>query len=270
MVIDCFTFFNELTVLDIRLNTLYDVVDKFVLIEATRTHTNKEKPLFFQQNKERYAKFLDKIIHVVVDAYPEYSYWSFEHNQRDQLVGVLRQLNLKESDTIFVSDCDEIWNPKILETVEIADNKIYFWPSYITYHYFNVRGDKSVWRQPIILKYKLLEDLCIKQGLTFTGQVMRPVTRQYDMYIRDLKVILDEPFGWHFSYTENIEYKLNSFCHSEHKHITKDYFFNSLLQSKKNPFINMGIEIIDKEECIKTLPDYIKNNLTMFQNYLYA
>lgn len=55
MIIDCFTFFNELDVLEIRLRELDGVVDRFVLVEATLTHQGKPKPLLYAENKERFA-----------------------------------------------------------------------------------------------------------------------------------------------------------------------------------------------------------------------
>jgi hypothetical protein len=72
-VFDCFLFFNEFDVLDIRLNELNDKVDKFILVESTKGFSNKDKPLYFLENKERYAKFLDKIVHVVVDEWKSFS-----------------------------------------------------------------------------------------------------------------------------------------------------------------------------------------------------
>jgi len=94
MIYDCFTFFNEHSVLDIRLNTLYDHVDKFILVEATRSHQNLPKPLYFDENKSMYSKFLDKIIHVVIDTYPEHTYFSFEEHQRDQIYAKLKILRM--------------------------------------------------------------------------------------------------------------------------------------------------------------------------------
>ena len=55
MIYDCFTFFNELELLELRLNELADVVDKFVLVEATQTHTNKPKPLHYLENRARFS-----------------------------------------------------------------------------------------------------------------------------------------------------------------------------------------------------------------------
>ena len=67
MIYDCFTFFNELDLLEIRLHTLKDVVDKFVIAEATRTHTGKSKNLVFAENRMRFSEFEDKIIYIRVD-----------------------------------------------------------------------------------------------------------------------------------------------------------------------------------------------------------
>ncbi|MDR1700993.1 MAG: glycosyl transferase GT17 family protein, partial [Lachnoclostridium sp.] len=72
MIYDCFLFFNELDLLDIRFNILDPVVDRFVIAEATRTFTNNEKLLYFAENRERYAQFLDKIIYIKIDTYPKY------------------------------------------------------------------------------------------------------------------------------------------------------------------------------------------------------
>ena len=51
MIIDCFPFFNELDVLDIRLNILNEVVDKFVLVEASKTQSKIDKPFYFEQKR---------------------------------------------------------------------------------------------------------------------------------------------------------------------------------------------------------------------------
>ena len=61
MIYDCFPFFNELDILEIRLNVLYETVDYFVITEADKTHTGKAKEYLFEQNKERFSKFLDKL-----------------------------------------------------------------------------------------------------------------------------------------------------------------------------------------------------------------
>jgi beta-1,4-mannosyl-glycoprotein beta-1,4-N-acetylglucosaminyltransferase len=63
MIYDCFTFFNELDLLELRLETLAHVVDYFVIVEADKTHAAAAKPFFFEENKNRFSKYLPKIIY---------------------------------------------------------------------------------------------------------------------------------------------------------------------------------------------------------------
>ena len=65
-IYDCFPFYNELDLLDLRLETLYDHVDHFVIVEATTTFQSKPKQLFLKDNWNRYAKYHDKMIHVMI------------------------------------------------------------------------------------------------------------------------------------------------------------------------------------------------------------
>ena len=67
---DCFQFFNEFDLLEIRLDLLYEYVDYFVISETNRTHSNISKPFYFEENKHLFEKYMDKIIHIKED-YPE-------------------------------------------------------------------------------------------------------------------------------------------------------------------------------------------------------
>ncbi|MHA1277538.1 MAG: hypothetical protein ACTSQ8_10125 [Candidatus Helarchaeota archaeon] len=71
-IYDCFLFYNELDLLDMRLHELNHIVDFFVLVEAKKTFTGKNKELYYKKNQELFRDFQDKIIHVVVD-YPRFS-----------------------------------------------------------------------------------------------------------------------------------------------------------------------------------------------------
>ena len=66
-IIDAFTFYNELDMLLYRLSVLDHVVDHFIIVEATKTHAGKDKPLFFEDNKQMFSRFLHKILHIVDD-----------------------------------------------------------------------------------------------------------------------------------------------------------------------------------------------------------
>ena len=110
------TFNNELDVLEIRLETLDPLVDRFVLAEAPVTQRNQPKPLYFEENKERFAKWLPKITHIVVDDMPDGegwdANWARERHQRNALAAGLREVD--PSDRVLISDLDEIPYPDAL------------------------------------------------------------------------------------------------------------------------------------------------------------
>ena len=100
MIYDCFTFRDELDILEIRLNILGDVVDKFIICEADRTFTNQPKPYVFLQNIDRFSKWIDKITYLPIiledegldfskkdSTYtPNSAAWQFEYQQRSALI----------------------------------------------------------------------------------------------------------------------------------------------------------------------------------------
>jgi beta-1,4-mannosyl-glycoprotein beta-1,4-N-acetylglucosaminyltransferase len=108
-IIDCFTFFNELEMLEFRLTELDPYVDKFVIIESTKTFTGKPKPLYYNLNKYKFKDWHHKIIHKIVYdmpislnqdeidklvSLPEIRdiNWVREHHQRRQIGDVLEKL----------------------------------------------------------------------------------------------------------------------------------------------------------------------------------
>jgi len=114
MIYDCFTFFNELDLLEIRLNVLKDVVDRFVLVEARETHTGKPKPLYFKENEQRFATFRDRIIYIALESFPKgHDAWWNENYQRNEIKRGLKEA--KDDDVILISDLDEIPRPEIIE-----------------------------------------------------------------------------------------------------------------------------------------------------------
>lgn len=115
MIYDCFPFYNELELLELRLHELSPVVDRFVLVEATRTHSNLPKPLVYADNRDRYRAFAERIVHVVVDDMPDTSdAWALEKFQRDAALRALRGCHA--DDAILMSDVDEI--PRAEKVVE--------------------------------------------------------------------------------------------------------------------------------------------------------
>lgn len=115
MIYDCFPFFCELDILEIRLRELWNLVDKFVLVESHRTYSGHDKPLVFADHRERFSPFLDKIIHIVADARDEVGVWERERFQRDAIVRGLTDAD--SNDLIFVSDVDEIPKPWAIKKI---------------------------------------------------------------------------------------------------------------------------------------------------------
>ena len=109
-VFDCFTFFNELDLLEIRLNELSPVVDVFVVAEAPLTFQGDPKPLHFHANRRQFEKFADRIRHVVVGRMPEgksrRDNWRREYHQRDALATAIGDAG--PDDFVLLSDVDEI------------------------------------------------------------------------------------------------------------------------------------------------------------------
>jgi beta-1,4-mannosyl-glycoprotein beta-1,4-N-acetylglucosaminyltransferase len=66
MLYDCFPFFDEFELLQVRLHELADLVDQFVLVESTKTHSGEPKPLYYAESRRRFGNLADRIVHVVV------------------------------------------------------------------------------------------------------------------------------------------------------------------------------------------------------------
>lgn len=111
-IYDCFTFFNELEILMIRLEELYDVVDHFVIVEGSLTFTGKPKSHYFAENRHLFSRFEDKIIYILVEDFPSptndlrLDAWRREHHQRNQIIRGLS--HCAPRDIIIISDVDEI------------------------------------------------------------------------------------------------------------------------------------------------------------------
>lgn len=114
-IYDCFTFYNELDLLEIRLDELSNSVDIFVIVEANVTFQGKDKPLYFYDNRRRFAKYADKIRHVVVeDVAAIDDPWQREWAQRNAIKRGLG--DAEDGDSVIVSDVDEIVRASTIES----------------------------------------------------------------------------------------------------------------------------------------------------------
>jgi beta-1,4-mannosyl-glycoprotein beta-1,4-N-acetylglucosaminyltransferase len=215
---------------------MYPYVDAFVLVESTRSHKGSLKPLYYQENLSRFAKYVDKIVHVVVDdlyATPKIEFdfvkgeqWINEKHQRNGITlgiellaseegGGKRGWKLEEKDVLLVSDVDEIVDMNRLEIIQSAlkSNGLVIIPMDMYYYH---------------LKNKLLERWTHAKAITYSYYLGLPMTTYPGMkgfrnFSENVRAFhsgggLDGIFGWHLSYFGNehmISNKLKEFAHQE-------------------------------------------------------
>lgn len=121
-IFDCFTFFNELELLELRLKILSPYVDYFILVESNITFRGEEKPFYFNPNDSIFQPYIHKIIHLKYENKPQLTKpndYSLEIQQRNYITKGLEQSNTcQENDIIIISDLDEIPNPDILRQLK--------------------------------------------------------------------------------------------------------------------------------------------------------
>lgn len=117
-IYDCFTFYNEFELLELRLELLYNYVDFFVIVESNKTFQNKDKPFYLDDKIDLFEKYLPKIRRVKVVDEIEYNGdgdWSIEFYQRNCIARGL--YDAEADDMIMVSDIDEIPTPSVINNV---------------------------------------------------------------------------------------------------------------------------------------------------------
>ncbi len=224
-IVDCFMFYNELDLLNYRLNILKDVVDYFVLVESTHTHSGKEKELIYQTNKEMYKSFHHKLIHVIVDdfphKYPNINYnntnydsdsWNNERFQRNCIVRGIQQLSLTDDDIIIISDLDEIPDPNRLHKIINKEINITINAFEMDFYYYNLNSKKQDKTHiSKILLYKYFIEIQ-KNKLTCSDIRLNSICINPNEYII-------KNGGWHLSYFGDVHFiknKLENFAHQEY------------------------------------------------------
>lgn len=235
-VYDGFLFFNELDVLELRLNELNDVVDTFVLVESDKTFTGVKKPFYFEENKEKFAKFLPKIKHIkttcpdILDEKynNEMGYnskgtaWAMEAYQRDQIFKGFNECN--DNDIIMLSDVDEIPKPSAVIGFD-PENGMSTMRQKLFYYYFNNLCE-TPWYGTRIAAWKEVKDVTATQ---FRGNTSIPLIMNA---------------GWHFSFIGGVDQmieKLKAFSHQEYN---TPYFTDKERMQNK---ILEGSDVFDRD-----------------------
>ncbi|MEN9913146.1 MAG: hypothetical protein RLY66_554 [Candidatus Parcubacteria bacterium] len=275
-VYDIFTFFNELDLLEMRLNILDPFVDHFVIVEATETFSGKPKPLYFADNKDRFKKWEHKIIHHVIRDTPvdkkelqdrlEYLKrknlstsidaqiindvlnhntlgkgnidWTKELYQKESLKKALA--NIKDNDICYISDADEIWNPHA--KMDYSKDHLFRLRQYMYAYFLNNRSSEN-WIGPLVAKYKnikneYLNDLRSEKKTSYT-------------YVRN--------GGWHFTNmggADQIRKKIESYGHQEYNNDTIKSRIEDMIRGNKD-FIGRKFKFwVDESD----LPKFILEN----------
>ena len=241
-------FFNELELLKIRFEELYNTIDKFVLVEATQTHSGKQKPLWYQENKKNYEQYADKIIHVIIDDFPDDpNPWIKEKFQRDQIVRGLT--DVKDSDIVIVSDADEIPRAQVVKTYN--GGYIGKLVQSCFYYFMNLKGHE--WFESSISRWEYIKNMgCTGARYVYGTGIFNG--------------------GWHFSYLggwQAIRMKLESFAHQElnnDKYNSEEYISQCI--NKSIDLRGRAVPLM-KVEIDSTFPKYVIDNLSYYQSIGY-
>ena len=293
-IFDCFMYFDEEVVLDVRLNTLDKYVDYFVIVESSFTHKGDNKNLMFNHNK--FEKFKNKIIYLVYDKQPKGIEVVNENDSEDEksrkyiLNAALREngqrnfiqngLNKAEdNDIILISDVDEIPNLSEVNFNNISEKIIMFHQD-MFYYKFDLKIPNLLWtgtrgcRKKYLLSPQWLRNVKDRKYFPFRIDILFS-EKKYS----SIKFISNG--GWHFSYiktAEEIEHKLKSYLH--HREFDEQSLsveeIQNIIENKKAIYdlkVDKRVNKIgDGSKLVKIkfekLPIYIQQNKNNYMKWL--
>ena len=265
-IIDSFIFYNELDLLYYRLSILEPYVHKFILVESRYTFSGHEKPLYYNENIDRFTQFNHKIIHVVLEdipyKFPAINYqaseqWENEYYQRNSIKRGIDSIldTLENTDIILTSDVDEIPNPNILINAHngtLLYNKSILNKLALDMYYYNLYyriGEGSNWHGIKLLTVEAYNTI----NLSF---------QQMRLHGHSNYVPVVENGGWHLSYFGDVDFivkKIGSFSHQEYNN---DRFINKEILEEK---IKSGINLLNNSE-LHYIPIESNSNLPYLYN----
>ena len=263
-IYDCFQYFDEDHMVDLRLNILNQYVDYFVISESTKTHQGKDKKINFDIKK--FSKFKDKIKFIVADYSKEINFNKhiggespIEQHQRNSLIKGIEDAS--SEDLIILSDSDEI--PDLTKLNEINNNKKFIAFSQKMFMYkMNLQNiDESDWIGTKITKKKNITTMQNLRNLKF---------KKYPFWRIDKNNLQTIHGGWHFSFlqtSEQILKKIKSFSHGEFNidNINEKSIEKKIL--KNEDIFGRGISL-KKVELDTSYPNYILKNKEKFSKWI--
>jgi|TARA_B100000700_G_scaffold86223_1_gene96989 beta-1,4-mannosyl-glycoprotein beta-1,4-N-acetylglucosaminyltransferase len=265
-IFDCFQYFNESHIADLRFHILDKYVDFFVIVESTVNHQGEAKELSF--DIRNYSKFKDKIIYIVVDDTPESI--KIPHEGGESLVeqhqrnSILRGLkNCDDNDLVILSDVDEIPD---LDKLNLFNKKNYavFSQRMFMYKINLLNLDEKNWHG---------SKICLKKNFKSPQWLRNLKFKKYPFWrldkLRNIQIINDG--GWHFAYLQSpqdISKKIKSFAHGEYN---KEHIVN---EDKIKLKLEKGEDILERGYRIKkididnTFPQYIVDNKNKLKQWI--
>ena len=293
-IFDCFMYFDEDLILDLRLNTLNKFIDYFVIVESIYNHKGEKRKLKF--NIKKFKKFNNKIIYLIHNQVPneikkinkndseneintKYIFNAIfrENSQRNYILKGLSKA--KDDDIILISDVDEIPNLKKVNFKKLK-NKLIFFNQEMFYYKFNLKLPNYNWIGTKSCKKKYLKN---PQWLRNIKDRKYPFYR-LDTFFSDKKfsnVEIVENGGWHFTNiktAEQIRYKLKSYLHHrefEVNPVTKNQIekliknriaIYDLRLDKRSQKIGQGSKL--QKYNLKKLPEYIIDNKKKYKKWI--
>lgn len=277
---DCTMINDELDLLELRLHTLDSVIERFVIVESPRTHSGKDKPLYYLDNCQRFRQFWHKIEHIIYPGAPVsagYEAWGNENTQRNYFLKVLD--NIKPVDgLIFYSDMDEIVRPeKLLQAKEMfltdPSTPVAFNLHYCLYYMnyaFTVPSRGPVLYDPTTAKAFHARFGNIHDSPTAVRWHSNAAGHENDFQNVD-------DAGWHFSAlggVERLKQKIASCAHIEFNvdHINNEDNLRKAIETgevyfKEFEVLNAVNDKLSKKDA-SFLPTYVQQNLDKFKQYI--
>jgi beta-1,4-mannosyl-glycoprotein beta-1,4-N-acetylglucosaminyltransferase len=268
MIYDCFSYWDEDLLLDLRLNILNNFVDYFVIVEGNKTWQNNPKKLRF--NIKKFKKFEKKIIYIPVEDMPDGDDpYTRENFQRNSIINGLK--TAKDNDLIIISDLDEIPNPEKILNFNPKKRFSVFKQKHF-YYKLNLQSQNN--------PFWLGSRICVKKFLKFP-QWLRDLKFKKRPFWRLDKFRLNniiENGGWHFCNLKNPEdlvYKYKNLCETN-----DPYHFNEKIDEKYlnideiKKKIKEGKDIIGREDNFikisidESYPRYLINNINNFKDWI--
>ena len=274
-IYDCFTYYNEDMILKLRLETLWDYVDYFVIVESDFTHSGKDKKFLFDTHN--FEKYLSKIRYLKMTGKPEgwKTSWNLENSQRNYLINGL--YDAQDDDWVMVSDIDEIPNPKKIASFSPKSIRGDFEQIYLSYFFNNLwlgeSGGSNKWYGTKITTYKHLINFFknVNAVRNFKSKgILRSVRR---WLFKKINVQIIGDGGWHFTWIlslQDIVAKVKATAHTEldiPKFNDIDYIRERISQGYDFHKPNSRYKKVEITEDV--FPKHLVDNQEEYKNFIF-